>query len=312
MKDSMDLQVVGEQNGLEATKLETLLSKFSKSYADAKELASDAHAIIVTEESQTELMLSARAKRLALKNIRVEVEKTRIALKEQSLREGKAIDGMSNIIKALIVPVEEYLENQEKFADIKAAERKAARYSGRVAELSEYVQDVNLYNLNDMEDDAFAQLVKDSKAALLAEQKARAAADEARIQREKEEQEERERVRLENIQLKEQAAKQEVVFAAERKALEEKLKAEQAARAEADRKVSEEREAKRKEAEAAEEALKKSLLSPDKDKLSTLAETMSALQFPDVSSDEAVGIIESFKTSLSAAIDDMRAKIGKL
>src|SRR6478752_1193640 len=141
-----ELALVAKDTGLEPTKVELLLANFGKSYGLAKELAAGATEIVVVDESQTGVMHEARLRRLALKNVRVEVENTRKALKEQSLREGKAIDGMSNIIKALIVPVEEHLEKQEKFAELKAAERKAARHAQRIEELSQYVPDVSLYS----------------------------------------------------------------------------------------------------------------------------------------------------------------------
>ena len=45
------------------------------------------------------------------------LKKVRKELKEESLRKGKAIDGVANIIKFLIEPVEKYLEDQEKFIE---------------------------------------------------------------------------------------------------------------------------------------------------------------------------------------------------
>jgi hypothetical protein len=44
-------------------------------------------------------------------------------LKEQALREGKAVDGIANVLKALIVPLEEHLDKQERFVEIRAEEQ---------------------------------------------------------------------------------------------------------------------------------------------------------------------------------------------
>lgn len=184
-QEATELAVVGQDNGLEPTKIEVLLSNFGQAYAKAKELANGATDLVVTEEDQTALMKEARSRRLALKNVRVEVENTRKALKEQSLREGKAIDGMANIIKALIIPVEEHLENQEKFAELRQAERKAARHAERVGKLSKYVANVSLYNLEDVADDAFENLIVSSKEAFDAQEAAKAKAEIDRIAAEK-------------------------------------------------------------------------------------------------------------------------------
>lgn len=203
------LVVVAQESGLEAPKVELLLSNFKTVFQKAKEISERAGSIVVTDESQTALMGQARAARLELKNLRVETEKTRKQLKDQSLREGKAIDGMANIIKAVIVPLEERLEKQEKFAEAKAAERKAKRYSDRIEALSPYVDNVGIYNLNDMEEDAFTVLLDQSKKAYDAAVKAEEIAKAEQAAREKAEEEERQRIREENKKLKEEAEARE-------------------------------------------------------------------------------------------------------
>lgn len=203
------LVVVAQESGLEAPKIELLLGSYKSVFQKAKEIAEKANDIVVTDESQTDLMGKARAARLELKNLRVEAEKTRKQLKDQSLREGKAIDGMANIIKALIVPIEEHLEKQEKFAEVKAAERKAKRYSDRIEALSPYVENVSIYNLNDMEDEAFTILLEQSKKAHEAALKAQELAKAEQEAKEKAEEEERKRIREENQKLKEEAEARE-------------------------------------------------------------------------------------------------------
>lgn len=82
--------------------------------------------LIVTNETQKTEMEMARTGRLFLREKRIAIEKTRKELKEQALREGKAIDGIANVLKALIVPIEEYLGKQEKFAEIQAEKKREA------------------------------------------------------------------------------------------------------------------------------------------------------------------------------------------
>jgi len=179
------IAVVAKESGLQPTKVDELLKSFAGYFGQAKELAEAAKSIVVTDESQTDLMIQARESRLKLKAIRVEVEKTRKELKEQSLREGKAIDGVSNLIKALIVPVEEHLEKQEKYAEIRELERIQARYEDRITRLTPYVEDISLYNIKDMSDDAFEKLLESSIAADKAKKEAEAKAEADRLAEEK-------------------------------------------------------------------------------------------------------------------------------
>lgn len=117
---SRELEVIVQKSGLDSTKANELLTKFSDYFDIAAEWELKAKAIVVTDESQTVDMQMARAGRLFLKEKRVAVEKTRKEMKAQALREGKAIDGIANVLKALIIPIEEHLDQQEHFVEIRA------------------------------------------------------------------------------------------------------------------------------------------------------------------------------------------------
>jgi len=119
---SNELAVIIKESGLEQTKAQVLLDNFTGYFEIASEWEKKASVIVVKDASQKAEMQMARAGRLFLREKRINIEKTRKELKEQSLREGKAIDGIANVLKALIVPIEEYLGKQEKFVEIKAAE----------------------------------------------------------------------------------------------------------------------------------------------------------------------------------------------
>lgn len=144
---------------------------FGQYFADARALAQQTEAI-------TDPKL-ARAARLSIKQLRVNAEKRRKELKEDSLRMGKAIDGANNILLALIVPIERRLE------DIELAEERAER-----ARL------------------AAEQAVADAEEARRQE--------DARKAREAAEQEERTRQRMENIRLKKEADELKAAHEAER------------------------------------------------------------------------------------------------
>ena len=116
------LQVIVQENNLEPTKANAILEQFIGYFEEASEWEAKAKEIVVTDASQTEEMATAKEGRLFLRDKRIDIEKTRKALKEQSLREGKAIDGISNVLKALIIPIENHLKAQEDFIEIKAQE----------------------------------------------------------------------------------------------------------------------------------------------------------------------------------------------
>ena len=117
-------QVIIQESGLEATKAKFILENFQNYFEVADEWTRKANMIVVTNENQKADMQMARTGRLFLREKRIAIEKARKELKEQALREGKAIDGIANVLKALIVPIEEYLEKQERFVEI-LAEKKA-------------------------------------------------------------------------------------------------------------------------------------------------------------------------------------------
>jgi len=121
------LQVIVKESGLDSTKAKYILEKFQDYFAIADEWTIKARTIKVTNESQVIDMEMARVGRLFLKEKRCAIETVRKELKEQALREGKAIDGIANVLKALIVPIEEYLEHQEKFVEIQEEAKREAK-----------------------------------------------------------------------------------------------------------------------------------------------------------------------------------------
>lgn len=243
---SKDLKVIVEESGLEQSKAQVLLEKFQDYFKLADEWEKKAKAVVVTDASQIAEMKMAREGRLFLKGKRVDIENTRKKLKEQSLREGKAIDGIANILKAVIVPVEEHLEKQEKFAEIQEEKRKDALRLERLEVLEKYDY-VEEHDLRELQDDLFQALVDK-----LEKEK------QERIQAEKQEAEERARIREENERLRKEAEEKEKALAEERKRVEEeRLKAEAEARAEQEKLRKEAEEMLKAEREKAEAQAKK-------------------------------------------------------
>ena len=121
------LQTIVQQSGLEKNKAEFILQQFQDYFKIAAEWEEKAKTIVVTDESQTTDMEMARVGRLFLRDKRLTIEKATKSLKEQCIRERKAIDGIANVLKALIVPTEEYLKEQEKFVELKEKREEEAK-----------------------------------------------------------------------------------------------------------------------------------------------------------------------------------------
>ena len=124
MSDTQLVTIVN-QSGLEATKGKTLIDNFNDYERIAGEWSAKAKALVVTDASQTTEMAMAREARRKFSNMRIEVEKTRKALKEQSLRKGQAIDAVAKYLVSLIAPIEEHLKLQEDFIDIQRKKKEA-------------------------------------------------------------------------------------------------------------------------------------------------------------------------------------------
>lgn len=336
-----ELALIAQQSGLEQSKVGVLMTKFGEPFQSAITIINQAQDINVTSEDQTDEIEQAGIARKELKRVRCEVENTRKELKEQSLREGKAIDGMANVIKAIIVPVEENLEKQEKFAERLAAERHARNIAERETKLSKYVTDTSVYKYENISDEAFSDLIKQLDDALKAQEEAdriallraeeeRKKAEAERIAREKAAAEEAERIRKENQKLKAEAEAREAELAKQREIEQKRLAAERAkqekklaterAKTDEERKKREAIEAEqRKQAQAeaaakaaAEESQRQALLAPDKDKLIKFADSLEAIEMPHVASRDAGKLLDETKDFLTRVSKNLRQKAAQL
>ena len=255
------VKVINE-SGLDKTKAQVLLENFNNYFDMAADWEKKAAMLEINNISQTAEMKMAREGRLFLKQKRIDVENTRKALKENALREGQTIDAIATILKNLIIPIEQDLENKEKFAEIQEAKRKAELKATREMELQPYAEFAPFgIDLGAIDETTYQTLLTGAKAQYQAKIDAEAKAEAERIAKEKAEAEERERMRIENERLKAEAEAKEKQLAAERakaeaerKAAEEKAKKE---REELEKKHAQEREKARIEAEKARQEAEK-------------------------------------------------------
>jgi len=192
IKTNEALAVISK-GGLEKTTADNIFKKFEGFFKTAAEWETKAKQIVVTDEKQTTEMKMAGEARKFIKKVRLEIEDTRKTLKDDYLRTGKVIDGVANILKAIIEPIESYLEGQEKFAEIQATKRKEELREHRSSLLTPYEINPALYDLGNMPEEQFTTILEASKNAYnkkKADEKAaaeKAKADEAeKIKREKE------------------------------------------------------------------------------------------------------------------------------
>lgn len=342
MKKTNELIKVIESSGIEIQTGNHIKETFMPFFEQAEVWEQKAKTLIVNDISQVHEMKIAREARLALREIRVNANKARIRLKEESLRYGKAVQGVYNVIDYLIVPIEKHLAEQEKFIEIQEANRKAELKLRREIELQPFEEFVPFaIDLANMSDEDYGKLFNGAKLQFNAKIEDEKKIEAERIAKEKAEAKERERIRIENKRLKKEAEEKEkqrqkeiAKAEAERKAMEEKarkereaneaklkaereakakLEAELKAKAEAERKAKiEEQERIEAEIKAKKEAERKAKAAPDKAKLIELAKSIDYISFPEVKSEEAQRILISTRELLNKVSNFIREKTSNI
>lgn len=182
------------QSGLTTEQAATLNVAFSPFYAQAFELVRAAAGITVTDATQVTEMAAARKARLAIAKVRTSADKEREKQKSRALMEGRAVQACYNELANIIAPVEQKLEEAEKFAERAEAARKAEIKLAREALLKPYGE----FQIGDMDSAQFAALLAGAKAqheARLAEDKR---LETEHVAKEKADADERARLALEN------------------------------------------------------------------------------------------------------------------
>lgn len=314
-----ELVVVVEESGLEITQSEHILNNFTEFFKRAKQWEVEARSLTVSDVSEVEKMTKAREVRLSLRDIRLEAEKTRKSLKEKALREGKAIDGVANVIKALIEPLEEHLEAQEKFAENIKKQEEDRKQRERIDLVSSLGGDPYMYNVKDMSDEIFAKLADNLKKQKEDREEEARLAEEKRLKEIEDKKIEDERIRKENEDLKkqkeeddkkrkieeEERKKKEEKEKKEKKELEDKLKAKE----DEEKRLAME-EKKKKNAEEELERQKK--LAPEKDKLFAWSEQIKSIEVPDGLSKAGLQIVKEAEEALLKISQDIKLKIKNL
>lgn len=263
---------------------ETALSikeHFAAFEVQAHEWEQKAKSLIVTSETQLEEIQQAREARLALKNIRVAVDKKHKELKEDSLRKGQLLDSIKRKLTGLIEPIEDHLLQQENYVKIQKELIEKKLFDERVQLLIPYLgEDARNIPLGGMSGDAFNNLLSGQKLAHEAKIKEQERIDQELIEAERKRVEEEKRLREENERLRKEREKQEAKLKKER---DERLRLERE-----QREREEQEEADRKAILAAQRKAKR---APDKQKLFTFAENLRRVQCEKLKDEEAQKIL---------------------
>lgn len=221
-----------------AAKAMALFVPFQKPFENA--------AALLAEEEKATDAASARALRLKMVKARTAITATKDESKSELNKDAKIIDFYHNEGRDLLSAAEARLREIEEEAERKETARKVALSQERTMELSAFGVDCQFYQLGDMPQEGYAQLLESSKVAFeakkaaeaKAKEEARIAAEKAeaeRIAKEKADKEERERIAAENARLKREAEEREAAAKAEREAAEKaRVAAEAKAKAEKD------------------------------------------------------------------------------
>ena len=248
-----ELEQAIERANIGADGAASLAAGFAPHFIAYRELAERAQAVAPDAPK------AARSLRLEIKAVRVAAEATRKSLKEDSLRRGKAIDGVNNLLLYQLTPVEEAMEAIEKAEEIREHARRKALADARAADLSPFA-DPQFLDLGSMPQAQYDALLAGAKSAHEAKiAAARAEAERAELERQ-EAIAERARLQAENVRLaaeKAEADRLAAVAKAEADARESAL------RAEAQRKQREVDEAARLERQRVEAAAAKAKAEAD-------------------------------------------------
>ena len=170
----------------------------------------------VTSEDDIAGMKVARTARLALRQIRLEIEDAHKVQKEAAKIEGQCLDEIKRNSIALIKPEEDRLQACEDYAKVRAAERKAALRADRAAAMAHVEAITTGYVLEDMTDAQWLDLLE-SETVKFNRRKQREADDAKEASRLiREQAAERERLRIENDRLRAEQAAKDRAAAAER------------------------------------------------------------------------------------------------
>jgi hypothetical protein len=323
------VKIKASDYGLEETKAHEIEAMFLPMLAKMRELEKEYNEIL---QLPIEPETCQRAKDLRLVYVKVRTKTAEIHkdLKAFYLNGGRFVDGWKNAQAFASGQKEETLKKIENYFEILIAEEKAKLKEERTELIQPFVEDVNIFMLGEMTEEAFKILLAGAKSQFEARIAAEKKAEEDRLAAIEAERIKQEKIRLENIRLQKEAKAREKQIEAERETArqeQEKRDAEllkERQKAEAEKKAREKLEAeiaikeqarlkaiadeeKRKKAED-----KKAKLAPDKTKLLIFMQVLNDLPRPEIRTLEVAEILINANTMLVECANYIRDNANKL
>lgn len=262
-----------------------------------------------------------------IRDIRVQVEKTRVELKADALAYGRKVDAEAKRITALLLEIEEPLKLEKQKVDYEKArvkrekeeaERRRIEEELRIKREAEEAEAARLKAEQDERDRIERERIaaeQKAEADRLAKERAALEAEKAKAEEERRKQQAiiDEQNRVMQAKLDEEAA----ALKAEKERLqreqferEAKERAEREAREKLEREAAEKRDREEREAEEREH---RAAMAPDFEKLAAFAKAIADLPSPDVNTSEAIHYLHHANEHLNQAVEllnDFAAKYG--
>jgi len=200
-----------ELSSIEKSKATQIKATFEPMAEMLLEFETSFNAIIDEAKIEITEEVTNKAKRLRLDigKVRIRTETVRKEQKDEYLRAGKAIDGVSNILKWAVTDRENKLKEIENYFEIQEQERINEIQANRVEKLSVYLEDANERDLAGMDEDVWNAYFNTKKKEFEDIKAAEVQAEKDRIAKEKAEIAEQKRIKAENEKLKREAEAKE-------------------------------------------------------------------------------------------------------
>ena len=159
-----------------------LIEEYGLPINEVGEIINKASKLVVNNETEGDKMADARKYRLELRTHRINFKKRHDEIKADYLKMTKGIDYIYRVAENIIKPVETHLKQQEDFIEIKKKlklDKLVAERGEKLAKFAEH-NDLTIYKLELMSDEAFETLLANLEANEAQRLKIEAEAEQAR------------------------------------------------------------------------------------------------------------------------------------
>jgi len=138
-KDVLTITNAIQEASVNESRAVVIKSSFMPIFEQLRDIESQARVIVVTDAAQLDEMETAEKLRLKLVKIRTGSARLKDDLKEEGLREGRAIQAIHNAAEAISKVIERHCKEQATFAERAQARRIEERGEKRIKEISKYL-----------------------------------------------------------------------------------------------------------------------------------------------------------------------------